>query len=404
MISSVEMGRRITQARKDRGLTQDAVARAIGLGRTTLVSLEKGERPATESEIVQIASTLGIAIHALVAEHASMGSASPRFRLPPAAARGGDLALDAMVSRLLGLARKYAELESINQLRRVRPSLETLQVYRADIRPSDESYEQACAIGEDAALTVRAILRLGEGPVVDLAGRLEREAGLRIFHLRTDDGTSSRVAGIFIWSDELGGCVAINSSLPIERQRLSLAHEFGHFLRDREEGDVLPESPATRREPSEGFAERFATCFLLPETSLRRDVAEARRADGFTVASLIQLAHSYGVSLQATTLRLEELGLLPRGTHDRVAGAIKVTQARSTLGLKHDQYSAPTKFPARYTALVVRAHAAELLSEGEVAEYLEIDRLEARAVLQRANLVDDGLELEMPLAESLEAP
>lgn len=403
MISSVEMGRRIAQARKERGFTQDSLARAVGIGRTTLVALEKGERPAAESEIVQIATALGVAIHVLVAEHASMGTASPRFRLP-ATARTSDAAMAISVDRLVGMARKYVELENIHQLRRVRPSLETLQVYRADTRRSGETYEQACAAGEEAALTVRAMLRLGEGPVPDLVGQLEREAGLRIFHLRTDDGMPSRVAGIFLWSDELGGCVAINASLPLERQRLSLAHEFGHFLRDREEGDVLPEGLVSRRDPSEGFAERFATCFLLPESSLRRDVGELRRADGFTVASLIQLAHAYGASLQATTLRLEELGLLPRGTHDRVSSAVKVTEARTSLGLSHGPRSVPSKFPSRYQTLVIRAHEAELLSEGEVAEYLEIDRLAARELLQRAHVLDDGQQLEMSLAESLDAP
>lgn len=403
MISSVEMGRRIGQARKERGLTQDALARAVGLGRTTLVAVEKGERPPTDAEIVQIAETLGIETHALVSEHASMGAPSPRFRMPPAARRVGP-AVDAGIARLLGLARKYAELENIHQLRRVPAALETLQVYRKDISSAGETYEEARTAGEEAALTARAILRLGEGPVADLAGVLEREAGLRIFHLGVEDGMPAPTAALFIWSDELGGCIAINAGMPVERQRHLLAHELGRFLRNREEGDVQFEGQVFRREPSEGFAERFATCFLLPESSLRRDIAALRRADGLTVAGLVALASAYGTSLNAAMLRLAELGLLPRSTCDRIAAAIKARNAQVTPPLPHGEQGAFARFPMRYRTLVVRAHEAELLSEGEAAAFLETDRLAFRDIVQRAHVLDDGQSLEMSLAEILDAP
>jgi transcriptional regulator with XRE-family HTH domain len=53
------MGRRLQAARKARGLTQQEVADRIGVARTTLVAIEKGERRVQPDEIVQLASLYG---------------------------------------------------------------------------------------------------------------------------------------------------------------------------------------------------------------------------------------------------------------------------------------------------------------------------------------------------------
>ena len=56
--------------------------------------------------------------------------------------------------------------------------------------------------------------------------RLEAEAGIRLFRLELP----SAVAGVFIWGDEIGACVAVNRLHPPERRLWSLLHETGHFL------------------------------------------------------------------------------------------------------------------------------------------------------------------------------
>src|SRR5581483_1440396 len=130
----------------------------------------------------------------------------------------------------------------------------------------------------------------------------------------------SDVAALFIWSDELGGCVGINAKHPRERRRWSLAHEAGHFFRDREAGDVLPTPGFDPKDPSEVFADAFARALLLPAEAISRQFADQVRANGgaFAAANIVAMAHVYEVSFQAMTLRLEDRSLLPRGTWDRL--------------------------------------------------------------------------------------
>ena len=64
----------------------------------------------------------------------------------------------------------------------------------------------------------------------------------------------SRIAGLFAYTDELGGCVAVNARHPRERRRWTLAHEYGHFLTTRYQSEISPSSaPMTASLPASGW-------------------------------------------------------------------------------------------------------------------------------------------------------
>ena len=54
-----QLGERLKNARKARGLTQDSVATQIGILRTTLVAIEKGTRKVAPSELIKMARMYG---------------------------------------------------------------------------------------------------------------------------------------------------------------------------------------------------------------------------------------------------------------------------------------------------------------------------------------------------------
>ena len=58
-LAAQTLGGRIRQLRKDAGLSQDALARAAGIGRVTLVRIEKGEQIAKFKTLTAIAQALG---------------------------------------------------------------------------------------------------------------------------------------------------------------------------------------------------------------------------------------------------------------------------------------------------------------------------------------------------------
>lgn len=62
------LGRRIRRLRKSAGLSQDALARAAGIGRVTLVRLEKGDQSPRFKTLDAIASALEIPVSELLVE------------------------------------------------------------------------------------------------------------------------------------------------------------------------------------------------------------------------------------------------------------------------------------------------------------------------------------------------
>lgn len=407
MISSQQLGDRIAAARKRKKLTQAELAIQLGVSRTTVVAIEKGERRPTSTEITKIAPILDVSVNELLREHSATGEVSPRFRMGPISGVETSEAA-AAVERVRKMAARYVELERIHGIERAPGRLANLDMYRATAAGARIDPRLS---GKDAALTVRSVLGLGDAQALSLDERFEAEAGIRIFYPRL--GRS--VAALFLWSDELGPCIGINRDHPHERRRWSLTHEVGHFLRDREAGDVFPTTGHPRSDPSEVFSESFACEFLLPHSGLAKRVGDIQRVNGgaFTPLDIVELADVYQVSFEALTLRLEELGVLYRGTYERLKlRKFRTSEARAKLGLVKSKEEVPV-LPKRYVALALRAYACELITEGDLAEYLETDRVAARGIYLAAcqqptgndgDLLDIHIEEDLLRRNGQEAP
>ena len=396
MISAQQLGARLADARKQKKLTQAQVADTLGVARTTLVAIEKGERAASKVELFKLATVLGTSVNELLRETAVRSEVSPRFRSAFQSRQSSGL--DEAVDRLKRLAERYVELERLHGMRRPVAPLEALTTYRLDrLSPEQLAATDHRVDGEDAARVVRSLLGLGDEPFMRMDERLEAEAGLRVFLLSE---LPASISGILIWTDELGACVGINRAHPIGRRRWTLAHECGHFFRDREAGDVLEETTSLKSQ-SELFPEAFAKELLLPGGGVQKRFAERCRSGKFTPADLHHLARTFGVSFQAMALRLEELRLLPRGTYDRIdRSGLAVSQLDGQTGPGSASRSRGAQrrasidlgLPERFVALAAAAYEQGLLSQTELASFLDTDIVTAREVHRRATslTLDDG--------------
>jgi Zn-dependent peptidase ImmA (M78 family)/transcriptional regulator with XRE-family HTH domain len=393
VISSQQLGERLADARKRAKFTQADVADAVGIARTTLVAIEKGERRPSNAELVRLGEVLKTSVNDLLRESLVRTEISPRFRVGFGVDKKSSPISEA-VERLRVFGARYAELERMHGLHRVPARIETLRTYRVD--SGAQSVLDDRVAGEDAARTVRSMLGLGDEPALHLDERFEVEAGLRIFYL---DGLPSKLAAFLLWSDEIGACVAINADHPTEKQRWSLTHEGGHLLRDPETGDILEEGESLKKS-EEIFPESFATEFLMPAVGVQKRFADKCRAGKFTPVDLYSLARYFEVSFQAMTLRLEDLRLLPKGSYEK----IRKSQIRPRDLARHEEPRAPSaprrKLPERYVALAVAAYDQEMLSEGELVEYLDADIVDARRIYQehRKLRLDDGTQLPVDFA------
>ena len=376
-----QLGERLKDARKARGLTQEAVATKLGILRTTIVAIEKGDRRVTPGELVEMAKMYGRPVSEFVSKRENKEPFLPQFRLPPGQQNVTETELMAVAMELESLARDYVELEEINEMvmRPFFPPVYALEV--PGVTPEQR--------GEEVAAEERTRLGLGDGPIADLRALLETAVGVRIFYLNLPP----KVGGLFACNDELGACIAINRNHPPARGNWSLAHECGHFLTTRYLADVDFTHGHWGRLATERFADAFAKNFLMPRTGVSRRLSDAMQALGKerpTIGTVLSLAHLFCVSAQAMFLRLEELKRIPFGTWDtlREKRGFKPEQARSALGLGSGPR--PPMLPLRYRQLVLGAYETkEQLTEGQLVRKLRTDRVSARLELEALRLMTD---------------
>jgi len=101
--------------------------------------------------------------------------------------------------------------------------------------------------------------------------------------------------------------ILLNGAEPLGRQRWSLAHELKHIL-DHPLVTILYPHTSARAELAEQVCDYFAACLLIPRRWLR-----AAWADG--VRDVAILARQFGVTPQAVTVRLLQVGLIQPTSH-----------------------------------------------------------------------------------------
>lgn len=359
-LSGPDLGARLKEARRSRGLSQAQVADALAMSRPTYIAVEQGKRAPTSSELVTMATLFDRQVHELVRAGQPVEALSARFRLSEEAAQSDT---GATVSDLQRIADDLLELESQLGMRAQR---RWPNEYDSAGLPPEVAAEQVA----DAE---RARLGLGDGPVVSLRALLEDDLGIRVFAFEMP----SKVAGMFVLAEPAGACIGLNSRHPHERQRWSLAHEYGHFLLHRATSEITDLAPSRRAE--ERMAEAFAGCFLMPRDGLVRRYQQVRRSRGeFTPVELFQLAATYEVSPAAMAFRLEGIGLVGSGWWDRLTSrGLKVQAAKASLGIAEIDRDTQV-MPRRAQYFAIDAYLRGELSEGRLARSLRIDRVKVR--------------------------
>ena len=375
-IDSIDVGRRLRIARETAGMTQSDAAANIDVARTTLVAIEKGQRAVRTAELLPLARLYGTSVNSLLRHESVYVDLVPRFRKLPDCKD----ASSAKAARLLAdLVRAEVELENLLGITHPQNYPPQRPLMQGDVR----------AQAENDAAELRHRLGLGLAPVRDLMSLLEMDLGIRIYIRPLD----SRVSGLFAYDEQVGACVLLNANHPRERRVQSAAHELGHFISSRQSPEVLyREGQENSRE--ERYANAFGRAFLTPARTVMLRFREITQGSShLTRRHVILLAHTFGVSREAMVRRLEELKLTKPGTWDwfKANGEITNEQARQVLGdlaaVDTDHIEAKRPTTLRLSLLAAEAWRQELLSEGQLARLLHLDRVELREIL-------DGVEVE----------
>jgi Zn-dependent peptidase ImmA (M78 family) len=151
---------------------------------------------------------------------------------------------------------------------------------------------------------IRQAYRLdGDAPVGNVTRMMER-AGIAIASMSAPFGNDTLLeghCGMSHWSARSArASVGFVTGMAGDRQRFTLAHEFGHIALHSRRG--VSEPKQRQRE-----ADYFAGALLLPRLCAQEEIAES-----LTLRGYMQIKAKFGIPLHAIVTRAQRLGLITR--------------------------------------------------------------------------------------------
>jgi Zn-dependent peptidase ImmA (M78 family) len=194
-----------------------------------------------------------------------------------------------------------------------------------------------------------------------------------------------------------------NATHPRSRRNCAAAHELGHLISKRDESEALLDESSDHARDGR-YADTFARAFLTPARSVMRKFQQITVGSShLSRRHVIVMAYAFAISHEAMVRRLEELKLVREGTWDwfNGHGGITEAQTRQVLGEAafEEIYATSGQEPIslRLNVLAAEAWKRELLSEGQLARLLGLDRVELRKILDALDAdpveADEALDL-----------
>ncbi len=262
----------IILARDSRGLTQAELAAATNISQANISKYESGSLNVSKEHVKRIADALDYPLSMFYFGEKRYGfgssctyhlerSTMPVRELRVLLARVNLLRIQAV--RLL----TGADIESDNEFQRL------------DIDDFDGDCEHIAAL-------VRRAWKLPPGPIENLVETIEDAGGIVFassFGTRKLDAISQWVGGV-------PPIFLLNSDMPGDRLRYTLAHEVGHLIMHRVPTENMEEE-----------ADRFAAEFLMPAADIEPDL------HSLALSRLAQLKAYWKVSMAALIVRAKDL-------------------------------------------------------------------------------------------------
>ncbi len=409
-IDHKELGKRLRRAREARGMTQEAVARYLGVSRSTVAQMELGNRAVSGIELSRLAYLFGKDLRSFVADEApdKEDVLVALFRHHPELSN--QEAVHEALRRCMALGRELTNLERLLDIDR------NVAAVAAYPLPRPRTTWDAIQQGERIGVEERRRLGLGLAPLPDVVELLEVQ-GVRTAQVDLPDD----ISGLTLIEPEIGFFVVANRKHHLWRRRFSYAHEYCHVLVDRDRRGLVSRRQ-DRDELLEVRANAFAASFLMPAEAVRQFVyalgkgrpsrmeaevfdeeapirARARAAPGsqdIQLYDVVQIAHHFGVSRIAACYRLKSLRLITGLKLDALLEQDRAGQGRELqvlLGLPEPDHEAKrNEFQHRFLGLAFEAFRREEISRAKVIELAAMVGVGATAVeraIEELGLDDD---------------
>lgn len=280
-------GAMLLLARKRRRKTQTELASETGIAQAAISRIENGAREAlSDDEVNAIAKALQFPVKFFYEQD--------RYFRKPISVHGAAFRKKASVSvrdqeATVSLANQYViHVQKLLEAVDLEPQFPLLQFEVIGEQGFGAEHAQAVDNAAEAARHVRASWGLDDGPLHNLVRYIEATG---VFVLFGDFGGAD-IDGLTLRPEGMRPVIILNSSRPADRQRFSLAHEYGHV--------VLHAFPYDAMEQE---AHEFAAELLMPAKGIARDLRQK-----LAIPRLGQLKLKWHVAMSALIYRAKTLG------------------------------------------------------------------------------------------------
>jgi transcriptional regulator with XRE-family HTH domain len=359
------LGAKIRKLREQTGLTQEDLAKSVGLSSEFISQLELGKRSPSLDSLSRIARFLEKDISYFVAEKEESFAALIQSE-----------SLEIKTTRLFKKFRKFCNFYL---------ELEDMTGRQSDLAPL---YTNITA--EKMAEQERRRLDLGNASISDIFSLLEQN-GLHVW--RHPVPAEMKISGLYVFFEYKQAAFAlVDSNLPIGQQILTASHEYGHYLKDRYDGpvidnpDIFIEDYITLYHGREKFAQTFALHFLLPPNKVKEIIEKDIRSKSMNFEDIIYLTRYFDVSLLAMLQTLRKLGVIS-------SSLFKEFQKRDGEKFEDDLYGqvrrkvflvkkGRSQISDRFISLVLDAYRLKKISDEKTARLLRVSQDKISSLVQ----------------------
>lgn len=207
--------------------------------------------------------------------------------------------------------------------------------------------------GEDVEKAVNHLLtqwKVGFNALPNVIELLE-DKGVKVIELDSNEDFD----GLSGWANGTIPVIVVNKTYPNDRKRFTALHELGHLL--------LTFCPDIEAKVQEKLCHRFAGAMLIPNETFVSELGENRTS--ISLAELIAIKETYGISIQAIMARAKDLGVISEERYIKFRKWLSQDDNRRKeinlgefLGREHS---------SRFRQLLYRAASEEIISMSKAA-------------------------------------